>query len=91
MVIFREGYRVLSTTPRILVASENTARLSIRYFNKYTNQSIIIDKSNTEYGLSKSVFPSDWMHLAGIELHSDVRINLYGFAEQSPKDIWQYL
>ncbi|XP_052090051.1 uncharacterized protein LOC127726650 [Mytilus californianus] len=76
MVIFHAGERY--TTRTVLVASENTARLSLRYFN-HTNQSIIIDKNNTEYSLSISVIPSDGIHLAGVGLLSDVRINVYGF------------
>ncbi|XP_071137212.1 IgGFc-binding protein-like [Mytilus edulis] len=38
-----------------------------------------MDKSNTEYNLSKSVLPSDGIHMAGVELHSDKGINVYGF------------
>lgn len=64
----------------ILVASEKTARVSIFYFNNASNQSITIDKTITEYNLSKSVFPSDGIHLAGVELHSDVRLHIYGFS-----------
>ncbi|CAC5390109.1 unnamed protein product [Mytilus coruscus] len=65
--------------PKLLVASETTARLSVFYFNNNKNQSVTINKSNTENNLSNSVFPSDGIHLAGIELHSDVRVNVYGF------------
>ncbi|VDI23526.1 Hypothetical predicted protein [Mytilus galloprovincialis] len=36
-------------------------------------------KRKTEHNLSKSVLPSDGIHLAGVEIHSDVRIKLYGF------------
>ncbi|XP_071137218.1 IgGFc-binding protein-like [Mytilus edulis] len=38
-----------------------------------------MDKSNTEYALRNNAFTSDRIHLAGVEVHSDVRINLYGF------------
>ncbi|XP_076079689.1 IgGFc-binding protein-like [Mytilus galloprovincialis] len=78
MVIFQEG--ILPTTPKILVASENTTRLSIRYFNQNKIQTITMDKSNTEYNLSKSVLPSVGIHMAGVELHSDEGINVYGFS-----------
>ncbi|XP_071135906.1 IgGFc-binding protein-like isoform X1 [Mytilus edulis] len=79
MVIFQEGLSDLSTTPKLLVASENTTRLSVRYFNENKIQTITMDKSNTEYNLSKSVLPSDGIHVAGVELHSDEGINVYGF------------
>ncbi|CAC5386110.1 unnamed protein product [Mytilus coruscus] len=77
MVVFHEGVR--SPMPTILVASESTARLSVLYFNNNTNQSITIDKNNTEYILSTSVLPSDGIHMVGVEIHSDVKINVYGF------------
>ncbi|XP_071135902.1 uncharacterized protein [Mytilus edulis] len=80
MVIFQEGIFYYPTTPKILVASENTIRLSIRYFNENKIHTITMDKSNTEYNLSKSVLPSDGIHMAGVELHSDKGINVYGFS-----------
>ncbi|CAG2218998.1 unnamed protein product [Mytilus edulis] len=80
MVIFQEGISCFPTTPKILVASENTTRLSIRYFNENKIHTITMDKSNTEYNLSKSVLPSDGIHVAGVELHSDKGINVYGFS-----------
>ncbi|XP_071135903.1 IgGFc-binding protein-like [Mytilus edulis] len=79
MVIFQEGISGYPTTPKILVASENTTRLSIRYFNENKIHTITMDKSNTEYNLSKSVLPSDGIHVAGVELHSDEGIHVYGF------------
>ncbi|XP_071135896.1 IgGFc-binding protein-like [Mytilus edulis] len=79
MVIFQEGISYYPTTPKILVASENTTRLSIRYFHENKIHTITMDKSNTEYNLSKSVLPSDGIHMAGVELHSDKGINVYGF------------
>ncbi|XP_071135897.1 IgGFc-binding protein-like [Mytilus edulis] len=79
MVIFQEGISSFPATPKILVASENTTRLSVRYFNENKIHTITMDKSNTEYNLSKSVLPSDGIHMAGIELHSDKGINVYGF------------
>ncbi|CAC5390104.1 NOTCH1 [Mytilus coruscus] len=80
MVVFHEGYGEGTRTPKILIASENTAHLSLLYFNSnQNNNSITIDTSNSEYNLNKSVLPSDGIHLAGVELNSDVRINVYGF------------
>ncbi|XP_063402199.1 uncharacterized protein LOC134686462 [Mytilus trossulus] len=79
MVLFHEGYQDVPLIPMILVASANTARLSVLYFSNNTNHSTIIDKTNTAYNLSNSVLPSDGIHLAGVELHSDVGINVYGF------------
>ncbi|XP_071135900.1 IgGFc-binding protein-like [Mytilus edulis] len=79
LVIFQERLSCCPTTTKILVASENTTRLSIRYFNENKIHTITMDKSNTEYNLSKSVLPSDGIHMAGVELHSDEGINVYGF------------
>ncbi|XP_071135898.1 IgGFc-binding protein-like [Mytilus edulis] len=79
LVIFQERLSCCPTTPKILVASENTTRLSVRYFNENKIHTITMDKSNTEYNLSKSVLPSDGIHVAGVELHSDEGINVYGF------------
>ncbi|CAG2188674.1 unnamed protein product [Mytilus edulis] len=82
MAIFHEGRsHAISPrpVPRILIASEITARISVLYFNNNKNQSITIEKGNTEHDLSNSVIPSDGIHLAGVELQSAVRINVYGF------------
>ncbi|CAC5390103.1 unnamed protein product [Mytilus coruscus] len=82
MIIFHEGYRPSYTNPKIYVASEYTAHLSVSNFNNTENKSVTIDKSNAEYNLSHSVLPSNGISLAGVVLHSDIRINVYGFLYQ---------
>lgn len=44
------------------------------------NQTLTIHTRKTEQILSNSVLPSNGIHLAGVEVHSDVKINIYGFA-----------
>lgn len=68
-----------SLKPKILVASETMAHLSVFYFNNNQNQSVTIDNINFEYNLTSSVLPSDDIHSAGVEVHSDIRMNVYGF------------
>ncbi|XP_071137216.1 IgGFc-binding protein-like [Mytilus edulis] len=77
LVVFLGGL-IGNLIPKLLVASDITARLSVFYFNNTNNQSIIIDETNTEKYLNNSVFPSDVIHSAGLEVHSDVRVNMYG-------------
>ncbi|VDI40746.1 IgGFc-binding protein-like [Mytilus edulis] len=81
LVVFLGGLigHIGKLKPKLLVASEITARLSVFYFNNTKNQSIIIDETNTETNLNTSVFPSDGIHSAGLEVHSVVRVNMNGF------------
>ncbi|CAG2188902.1 unnamed protein product [Mytilus edulis] len=72
MVLFHEGYQDVPLIPKILVASANTARLSVLYFSTNTNHSTTIDTTNTAYNLSNSVLPSDGIHLAGLSHTSDL-------------------
>lgn len=51
-----------SLKPKILVASETMAHLSVFYFNNNQNQSVTIDNINFEYNLTSSVLPSDDIH-----------------------------
>ncbi|XP_052063182.1 uncharacterized protein LOC127702913 [Mytilus californianus] len=77
MVIFHDTPRTPS--PRILPAINRKAELSIFYFSNNKNVSVTSNLVDNHYILDSNVLMTNGLHQAGVEIHSNVPITLYGF------------
>ncbi|XP_052063169.1 IgGFc-binding protein-like isoform X3 [Mytilus californianus] len=77
IVIFHQAYS--SPSPRILPAVNRRGELSIFYFANNKNVSVTLDSAYSTYILDSNVLMTNGLHQAGVEIHSNVPILLYGF------------
>lgn len=70
----------MSYTPKLLIAAKDQTNLLLTFFKDGQNKSITITTSQPEYNLNTSVItPGDGLYHAGVDIHSDKAIRLYGF------------
>ena len=70
-------------TPKLLIAAKDQTNLLLTFFKDGQNKSITITTSQPEYNLNtRVVTPRDGLYHAGVDIHSDKAIRLYGFLFQ---------
>jgi hypothetical protein len=83
VVIFQEGYNTGINTPKLLIAAKHQTNVLLTFFNDGHNKSITITTNQPEYTMDTSaVTPGDGLYHAGVDIHSDKVIRLYGFLFQ---------
>ena len=82
-VIFHEGFYAGINTSKLLIAAKHQTNVLLTFFNHGQNKSITITTSQPEYTMNtNAVTPGDGLYHAGVDIHSDKAIRLYGFIFQ---------
>jgi hypothetical protein len=80
VVIFHNEYRRLGYTPKLLIAAKDQTNILLTFFKDGQDKSITITTSQPEYNLNTILItPGDGLYHAGVDIHSDKVIRLYGF------------
>ena len=80
ILLFTEGYLLQYATPKALVTTRQSGRLSLYYFANDMKQLLNIVRYQNEYSLNHNVYMTDGMKKAGVELNGTVRTSVYGLS-----------
>ncbi|CAG2185910.1 unnamed protein product [Mytilus edulis] len=77
IVIFQNSHS--NPSPRIFPIGNRRGKLSIFYFANSQNVSVTLNSVDNHYTIDNNVLMTNGLHQAGVEIHSNVPITLYGF------------
>ena len=80
ILLFTEGHELQHAIPKALVTTGKSGRLSLYYFANDMKQLLNIVRHQNEYSLNHSVYMTDGMKKADVELNGTVRTSVYGLS-----------